>query len=258
MDKKCNIVMLPTEKVSGGKELILENLQFEESILSYKCVPWIANTDSRQHLYVLSDELVEAGDWFYTDSLKSGKIWKAWKADGHSVDININTALASKVCKKIIATTDTSLMINGEEETTASASGFSTKFNKLITLPNLTEDFINVYVDVFNEGYEITEVLVEYEHGVKTNGLQELIDSNPEYYTKFPEELPNYVPEVKTKISKENSIIIKPIPKKDSWSKSEVEELMLQAFWNGVDVEANGKDFNVGEWIKEKLQKYNQ
>ena len=181
MLKKCKIVMLSTnqqtkylmvysdvEKTKG--KLILNGLKNDE----YK---------EYQHLYIISDDEIKEGDWFY--NIHSKIVGRAAFNFGKD-----------ELAKKIIATT------------TDSSLG----------LPQPSQQFIQKFVEEYNKGNIITDVLVEYE-----------LISNEEYFgnTVNPDDDVPYFDE-RLKINhKDNTITIKKA--KDSYTKEEVENLIYTA-----------------------------
>ena len=110
-----------------------------------------------QHLYIISDDEIKDGDYFLADNrlnttsnkglpnwvlCKCTKVKNSWvycneiPDEGHNGDW----------CKKIIATTDESL-----------------------NLPQPSQQFIQKYIEEYNKGNIITDVLVEYDTRSKTN-----------------------------------------------------------------------------------------
>ena len=196
--KKAKVVMLPTnqqtkylmvysdvEKTKG--KLILNGLKNDE----YK---------EYQHLYIISDDEIKLFDCVYNNK------------ENIVEQINSKTQLIfvleenkeNKTFKKIIATTDTSLKLY-ESEVLASSSGFSLKTEN-IYLPQPSEQFIQKYIEEYNKGNVITDVLVEY--GIIYEGRSyDLYNPN------------------KLKINpKDNTITIKKI--KDSYSREEVDRML--------------------------------
>lgn len=139
--KKAKVVMLPTnqqtkylmvysdvEKTKG--KLILSGLKNDE----YK---------EYQHLYIISDEKPDNGDYYIIDGIS-----EVLKNNGLKfIDDN---------CKKIIATTDTSLYIHQKETISLP--------ERVFYLPQPSQQFIQKYIEEYNRGNIITDVLVEYEN----------------------------------------------------------------------------------------------
>ncbi len=129
-EKKCNVVLLPSEKSSrivkkGQIYLFDKKLTFISKQFASGHSMEIGSS-VLQHLYITSDEEIKEGDW-----ITDGKIIHKVKVliDGY---INLY---------KIIATTDTSL-----------------------GLPKPSEGFIKKFIAEWNKGNIITEVMVEYEY----------------------------------------------------------------------------------------------
>ena len=129
-----------------------------------------------QHLYIISDdEIKENNTHFYNPH--SGQL----HISGNHTDY---IAINKNGCKKIIATTDVSL-----------------------GLPQPSQQFIQKYVDEYNKGNIITNVLVEYNYFLDDNGI-----------------LPYWNLKVNPK---DNTITIKKV--KDSYTREEVENLIYSA-----------------------------
>lgn len=154
------------------------------------------------HLYILSDEEVKVDDWFYDNE---------YPKDYNRPFLRNDAAIKiGKHCKKIIATTDRSLKII----TGIVGSGTG------VPLPQPSQSFIEKYVEEYNKGNVITEVMVEYWAHTEEN-IQYKI--NP----------------------KDNTITIRKI--KDSWSREEVERIVTLAYFTDYSKQ------DVNEWIKENL-----
>ena len=142
--KKAKVVILPTnqqtkylmvysdvEKTKG--KLILNGLKNDE----YK---------EYQHLYIISDDEIKEDDYYI---LFTDKALTVLRCTGDGDYFN---------CKKIIATTDESLHIPfvtpGNEEL---------EIYEYSILPKPSDSFISKYIEEYNKGFQIREVLVEYE-----------------------------------------------------------------------------------------------
>ena len=141
------------------------------------------------HLYVLSNDEIKESDYCY--SYKTNKIVKSTCDVSREANKNIG------FWKKVIATTDTSLYIHQKETISLP--------ERVFYLPQPSQQFIQKFVEEYNKGNVITDVLVEYELKITHDGR---INNN----TKMWEEL---------KINpKDNTITIKQVKK--SWNKEEV------------------------------------
>ena len=229
--KRARVVILPTnqqtkylmvysdvQKTKG--KLILNGLKNDE----YK---------EYQHLYIISDDEIKEGDWFY--NIHSKIVGRAAFNFGKD-----------ELAKKIIATTDTSLLIDtyiNQGDTVKGdliikrGSDYTTGLKGRINLPQPSQQFIEKYIEEYNKGNIIEDVLVEYG--------KEYVDEKDAYgYDKL-------------KINpKNNTITIKKA--KDSWTREEVIELCRQVFIDGTYAGGfvpNEKtiDSETEKWIEEKL-----
>lgn len=179
-----------------------------------------------QHLYILSDDEIKESDWFIQENSVLRTCYDLeWKG-----------------FYKIIATTDSSLVKEGLDQ-----DGFQTKWNKDYHLPQPSQSFIKKFIEEYNKGNIITDVMVEYEewHVVKmptdfmnhldiTKGLP-IIDGTQRV-------------ELKLKV-KDNTITIKKI--KDSWSRDEVETTIINVF-RDIYKDRNWES-KAYDWINENL-----
>jgi hypothetical protein len=205
--KKANVVMLPTKNsnLNGIVERVpYYNGENFKSKLEINKSP--TNTFNNlkaykpKHLYIISDDPIKEGDVImdiFNNTFKEALS-----------DINYSES------KKVIATTDTNI----QEKYTCF---------KWTKLPQPSQSFIQKYIEEYNKGNIITDVLVEYE-GVVQSSTWEY--DEPEYY--------------RVKLSKDNTITINRI--KDR-SKEEVIELLYS-----LNRDKPG-DFDCTSWIEENL-----
>lgn len=255
MLKKCKIVMLPTnEKVINTKEyqLLLSASLFWTSKIEIErytegwfflnnssapnsCTITIPNVElfKHQHLYIISDDEIKEGDWFIND-LNQIKKCTSRDTEGYiDFEGGFNTKPSS--CKKIIATTDSSLWRPSHKYA-----------SDVILLPQPSQQFIEKFIEEYNRGNVITDVLIEYE-----------LISNEEYFgnTVNPDYDVPYFDE-KLKINpKDNTITIKKV--KDSWSREEVIEFgnkVKEYCKNGWKSDSLHRVFfEWDKWIEENL-----
>ncbi len=218
--KKKSVVMLPTNEKATEELLTLcatnpRNNQLMRTLSTFngKVQEYIDNKQLiPQHLYFISDEQTKEGDWCIDlDTYKLFQLGK-WET---------NRAL------KIIATTDSSLKIS--KSTVGYTETRSRTFYSEESLPQPSQSFIEKYIDKYNKGEQITEVMVEYE------------------WNKYPD---IHGVEYDLKINtKDNTITIKPV--KDSWNREEVISIVQTyrefAWKHGVSLQDSDK------WIKENL-----
>jgi hypothetical protein len=191
--KRVQIIMLPTNKLSS---IIFSNTD-KKLKLNGRDKFFSGNY---QHLYITSDDEIKKGDW-YLDLLTN----ILYKADNRPVTMTC--------FKKIIATTDTSLTIN---------TYYEIEGNQKVQLPQPSQQFIEKYIECYNKGEVITNVLVEE--------IFVLCDTNPKCVNCYSKCLLG----TKLKVNpKDNTITIKKL--KDSWNREELEKIARNAFKAGVD-----------------------
>ena len=223
MFKKVKVVMLPTK---DEKSRLWK--QFNE--LVYFAAGWVTKYNVPQHLYFLSDEEIKEGDWYIAFGNSGISLLQCYKVkDGFLVATDTEKySFDTYKCKKIIATTDPSLVIS--EFSHYSQDLMKVAVYKNRSLPRPSDSFIKKYCELGG----IDEVLVEYEE-VKS-----------EY---------NYPGWFRLKEAPDNTITIKPI--KNSWNKEEVinkikkfnDEAMLIA---GIVTKVLNQD-SLDKWIEENL-----
>lgn len=155
------------------------------------------------HLYIISDDKIKDGNWFL--NTKTNKIYQCNNNKDFVNETYLNS-FESKIYKKIISTTDLSLK-----------NSLNILRNNLVenTLPQPSQQFITKYIEEYNKGNIIEDVLVEYLHYECNNGHvmdRETVCTYP-HCGKF-----NF-PKIKVN-PKDNTITIKRI--KDSWNREEV------------------------------------
>lgn len=186
--KKSKVVMLPTnEKAIIGLNKANNRLYIHEQVVRKEGM----------NLYFLSDEGIEASDWKYFES-----------NNGLFSDITKNLVKTPGKYWKVIATTDKSLF-----------------FDKNGLIPEPSIGFINKYIEEYNKGNIITEVLVEYEDSTGYDDDNQPMTQGGNIWN---ENLLKINP-------KDNTITIKPV--KQTWTKEEVIKYCSTAFFTGY---ANG------------------
>ena len=246
MWKTCNVVMLATnEKANIGDLAIIEGILKQTFSNTIK--------QELQHLYITSDEEIKEGDYIILFSNRRGYEIKQVKSiyiKDKTLECTDKELVMLEQSRKVIATTDSSLMY------------YSNNGRVGYNLPNLSQQFIQHYIEEYNKGNVITKVDVEYED--LTEQLQESVDNlrdncledfdNEEespYYHLLEQaiiELGNYIP--KLKVNPDNTINIKPI--KDSWSREEVIKL-IEKFNDNIEYVYNYGEEALNEWIEENL-----
>jgi hypothetical protein len=120
--------------------------------------------------------------------------------------------------KKIIATTDTSLKI---------FAGKGDTCDLYYNLPQPSQQFIEKYIEFYNKGKVITDVLVEYQQIAQYNTGEPILI---------------------LKLDKNNTITIK--KSKDSWNREEVIKLINQYT---IEMVSEVKNYHRDKWIEENI-----
>jgi len=191
--KKCKVVMLPTNQKA---EIGTKNWYF-------KGTQALIINEFVSNLYILSDDEIKEGDWMYNEEREPSVLQCIGKG-------------SLRGWKKIIATTDKSL-----------CDGKCAKNECVCVFPQPSEGFIEKYVEEYNKGNVVTEVMVEYNHGTGVfKNFCDILKVNP----------------------KDNTITIRAV--KDSWSREEVIALCKKCY-DQIDMDESEYDLNT--WIEENL-----
>jgi hypothetical protein len=182
------------------------------------------------HLYFTSDEEIKEGDW-YVDSIIKNKVIAI-----KSRDLMDSSYYKSKLCRKIVATTDP-ILENIEEK-----SGGN---NWARALPKIPQSFIEAYANT-----PVEEVELEYEEiGTGIVRFPSLAGDMAEYIG-----LSRY----KLKLTPNNEVIVHFIEEK-MYSRDEVQEAIIKivkeiSLGDYHLTHHHNLDFrNAKEWIKENL-----
>lgn len=209
--KRAQVIMLPTENKTndnivkdGNKlEIVYNNSHQHEDYIP-------------QHLYIISDDEIKVNEYGYHSLDK-----KPIKITKELLDGDIRRF----GYKKIIATTDKSLIIDTEI--------FGK--NRYKEIPQPSQQFIIKYIEEYNKSNIITDVLVEYDYCPNRRNKGDL--------SKCP------------KInSKDNTITIKKL--KDSWNREELIELLEKSYIQGRNdghCTFRVEELGFNNWIKENL-----
>jgi hypothetical protein len=139
--RECMVMLLPTEKATA------KNIPFHlgnDGKLRLNYTSTLSPFEKQFHLYILSNDKPQIGDWYIDDT---NTIRKAVTADKDYWDRRPNYF-------KIIATTDTSLVLLIPDPIIGKAP---THF------PQPSPQFIQKYVELYNRGEVIERVMVDYE-----------------------------------------------------------------------------------------------
>lgn len=217
MFKKVKVVMLPTNEKA-------------KICLDYKKLTLYQNTlinctQSWQHLYFLSDEEIDfKKDYAYhIDAVRNRHI------------IAPNTWVPNPLfCSKIIATTDK--FLSKTIKSSYVQFGDNVEETKIEFLPQPSQSFIEKFVEDYNKGNVITEVMVEYEWNKTDKKIREV-------------EIFDDVLKINPK---DNTITIRKV--KDSWNRAEqtdvIEKYLLM---KEPDVYQRTKRSDIKKWIEQNL-----
>ncbi len=226
MQNKCKAVLLPTkdENPVSVPFLLMNQLN--------KLVRHAAGGEFRkyfqlgfkpQHLYITSIEEIKEEDWIIITNEKGENYLRQCEAiEKKYCVVSGGTGVFKELCTKIIATTDSSLIIE-------KCRGF---IGKEYSLPTIPKSFIELHLKRYNEGNPIVDVLVEYE---STKGILQGGDKED-----YPSRL---------KLNG-NKIIISET--KSSWTREEVIEL-IKKFDTDTKVGRFNGPTTRQNWIKENL-----
>ena len=237
MFKKSMVDMLPTNEKANNKyfsnELLLCVNKETKNVLKFgNNSPFdiLGGYFKPQHLYFLSDEEIKEGDWYIFNWAGEKDIQKFSKEQYN--DRENHKHLYNNACKKIIATTDKSLV----EKVLAKRDEIGDLY-KQFYLPQPSQSFLEKFVEEYNKGNQIKEVMVEYEGMLDDNNVlawgSNKLKVNP----------------------KDNTITIRKM--KDSWNRDEVVELMERSIDRGVQLQKDYKVIHkkdhINKWIEENL-----
>lgn len=223
MLKRCKVVMLPTNKPSKLGNLVTYQEHSLAKVTKEGVNP--KNTTVQfWNLYIISDDEIKEGDWCY--DLKN------------NCTLQAKSSYEGMRIKKIIATTDTSLKIDNPNYDIGRLA--------YINLPQPSQQFIEKYVEEYNKGNIITNVLVEYEEWCNCNGSikmrKHLRTTKCDKCIEWDE----------LKINpKDNTITIKKV--KDSWNREEVIILLEKALAESKEQYSLLDRVGINKWIEENL-----
>lgn len=230
--KRAKVIMLPTKRSN-----IVVNKRMKQ--LQYNDIDYLQSGELQpQHLYFTTDDEIKENDWVYNS--KENIIEQV--VNKETLDFVLKHNDLELIFFRVSYTTDESLKLP------CTCMGMSDKVkcdwmcktHQSYMLPQPSKAFIEKYCKLGG----IDEVYVEY---------VDRYDIKYSYIPGFGEtakriDLPNEL-----KVNSYNEITIHPI--KDSWTREEVENLLMQAWIHG---EANtGVHYTVREnWIKENLTSF--
>lgn len=238
MRLKRQVVMLPTNEKANDCPILYFPKPGRLNIRVYsdeelRAGKGLVKLDyTANHLYILSDEKIEVGDW----TICEGKVTKSSKSYAANNDYG----------KKIIASTDKSLRVIAGFQVMTSIIDYE-------PMPEVSNAFVQKYVTEYNKGNVITEVMVEYKTVEEDDWNSRAAIAG--FSGKAWKEIKALcVPALK--VDKDNCISIYKV--KDTWSREEVEEIYRRGRNQAYTETKGGFDlFDIVEasdkWIKENL-----
>ena len=193
--KKANVVMLPTNRKTNGT--ICKDITGKDRMINIKSNGLMEHEDYiGQHLDIISDDEIGLFDWVYNNK---ENIVEQINSKAQLIFV-LEENKENQTFKKIIATTDTSLYIHQKETISLP--------ERVFYLPQPSKQFIRKYIEEYNKGNIIEDVLVEYKFNDFKFMATLCTTKEEEYILKIN--------------SKNNTINIKKV--KDSYTKEEVIE----------------------------------
>jgi hypothetical protein len=277
--KRCKVVMLPTDKAENAILVFKGRNKFAEyhkdKFFTQQYLRSMGTDGCNSfHLYILSDDEIEEGDWVYDYIEKHVKQCKPGYGNAELFNGVKNGELSGHLRHKIIASTDSSLVVKSSildemPQDYKRISGF---------IPRIPQSFIDYYVSEYNKGNKIEEIMVEYTDYIQCKG--EMLYFNSEHDLASPEMLDYYKCNIcgnirrgnstsllsnkricgkkieinLLKLNPDNTINIKSI--KDSWTKEEVITLCNAAFYHkdpGKGLPYDYSDNTFDKWIESNL-----
>lgn len=234
MNKIHKLIMLPSNNENRIESHIYKFIGEPNSLMDKRVkgqLIYTASPNKKEYdaynLYVLSDETPKAKDYFEVNNT----IHKCIGLHKVSGDIESNNGLCYDIskCKKVIATTDKSLVIKYDERfTDVIVNGKSSNTQ----LPQIPQSFVEHFITEYNKGNIITEVFIEYEQA-----YEDFLE-NEEFILRPTHSF--------IKVNQDNTINIKTIGTK-LYTKDEVDTLVKNAIEFGGDIEAKlfKRDYNL-------------
>ena len=190
--RKCQVHLIKTKGI--GHLFTYKN----KLTLSRLFIDAQNSTTKYKHLYMTYDDVIKEGDWYIDDTNTVRK----------AITSNITYWESRKDYKKIIATTDTSLLVSRDN----SHKNSIWKLDGAL-LPQPSQQFIEKYIEAWNSGNPIKYVDVLYTQVTNLSGSVDCGDIDDDY---------DWTEEV-LKVDSHNCITITKI--KDSWTREEVIKL---------------------------------
>ena len=225
--KKAKVVMLPTNRKAP---CITKRVDCYGDFSGYYYKEILDGRDTKCFaLYIIeptTNSSYSKGDWFLAlnnpNSKLSQPIQVVEKSDRWLRDSNQNEYLLPD-CRKIIASTNPLIIFEAEDTRGQNVS---------IEIPQPSNSFIQKYIEEYNKGNEIIDILVEYEEIIYNPEKEREYQSNDRIYIEDCDK------QTRLKINyNDNTITIKKV--KEIYTKEEVYQILekyTSFIWNEVGI----------------------
>lgn len=151
--KECGVVMLETTNESSILEVTMGK------IIELRSVKQLAEDNfslhhfrnsKPQNLYITSDDEIKKGDWYIIE-------FNGLKLTQCTSDEELISLKGRTDCRKIIATTDTSLNSGLQKGKLYQVEAINTKYEPVF-IPQPSDSFIQAYIEAYNKGEKIEKV----------------------------------------------------------------------------------------------------
>lgn len=223
--KEAKVIMLPTDNTKEGMLFKGNDGKITQEFRRYP--------SGMYHLYIITSEEIKEDDYSYnTFNNKVQKVTsenKLWTTANN--------------CLKIIATTDSSLTVEGMVSI-YQRKGLTNHYPTSKSLPRPSSDFIKKFCELNGD---IKDVLVEYE-------TIDVIGKHPGENWEYHDGEAALVIYKRLKVAPDNTISIIKKSEPKLYTQEEVKSLMLKSAWTfiGFNDEANTEE-DIKDWIDQQI-----
>lgn len=219
-----DVVMLSTDEKASNNGLVInpstDQIQYNDTITRKGAEYYTEVGFTYNHIYITSNEDIKEGDWCIQNR-------------NYLCKITCNQDRTQQGLKKIIATTDNLTFDDG--------------YNSWF-IPSPSDGFIKKFIEKYNAGTPITEVMVEYEGHCGLSG----IECHTFYNRNQDCNNCNVIKaNAKLKVDSNNCITITAV--KDSWTREEVEKIIHDICGTMYKENTLYPPQSVQKWIEQNL-----
>ena len=244
--KKAKVVMLPTNEPSKIENLVTYQKRNLAKVIKEGINPK-DSTVQFWNLYIISDDEIKLFDWVYNN--KENIVEQITSKTQLIFVLEENKE--NQTFKKIIATTDESLYFKDTNKNPKQYMGSYISMSLGENLPQPSKQFIQKYIEEYNKGRQIIDIIVEYEEIIYNPEKEREYQSNDRIYIEDCDK------QTRLKINyNDNTITIKKV--KDSYTREEVEKLCKKAYKEGKNYDAPDQcvmsdKISIEEFIRQNL-----